>query len=352
MAKTIVGLYNDRTTAERALQDLEQRGFGRDHLRFASKEKGSRHSYEQDADEYRNPDSLTNVGVPKDEAKYYTDGLNDGGSLIIARVHDSNVDEAAEIMSRHNPARYEEASGSYVMAGDSSSGSSRETRTHSQTSERQRGTGGNGEGRTEERYQEVEEDLHVGKRAVARGGVRVHQHVETEREEETLRLRDEKVNVERRKVDRTLDPSEADRAFRDDTTEMVERTEEPVVRKEARVTGEVAVGKETNVREETVGADLRRVRVEVEKLPAEKYERHESDFRQHYEQQYGSSGKDYQDYQDAYRYGVAAHAAYNGRDYREVEPHLRDDYSENYGGRSSWNDVSDAVRRGYESAGR
>ena len=48
----------------------------------------------------------------------------------------------------------------------------------------------------------VEEQLSVGKREVERGGVRVRSYVVETPVEETVRLRDETVNVERRRVDR------------------------------------------------------------------------------------------------------------------------------------------------------
>jgi len=347
MAKTIVGLYDDRSTAHSALKELEARGFGKDHLRFASREKGERHTYEHDADDFRDPSSLTRYGIPQEEAEFYAEGLRRGGSLIITRVHDSNAEEAADIMARHNPAHYENRNKAYRESGQKYDQKASAYSEDEQRAERERYSG-----ERQQRFQEIEEHLKVGKRDVVRGGVRVHQHVDTEREEETLRLREEHVDVQRRNVDRTLSPDEADRAFRDDSVEVTERAEEAVVSKEARVTGEVSVGKQSNVREETVGADVRRTRVEVEKIPAETYAKHDSSFRQHYEKNYGSQGGRYEDYEPAYRYGAAASSAYEGRSYSEVEPHLRSDYSERYGDRNAWEKVKDAVRSGYEGMRR
>lgn len=346
MAKTIVGLYDDRAAASRAIKDLETRGFDKEHLSFMSHEEGSRSSYERDANEFRDPRALTDHGVPKEEADFYAEGLRRGGTLIVARVHDSNAEEAADIMARHNPARYEDRSKAYRESGHSSyDQNAAPFSSEEQRSERER----HGD-QSNQRFQEIEEHLKVGKREAVRGGVRVHQRVESEREEETLRLREEHVKVDRRDVDRTISEDEADRAFKDDTTEMVERSEEAVVSKEARVTGEVAVGKETEYRDETVGAEVRRVRVDVEQIPEEKYHQHESRFREHYEKQYASHNGDYEDYQHAYQYGMAANSAYNGRDFREVEAHLQNDYTKNYSDGTEWSDVKGAVRSGYESA--
>jgi stress response protein YsnF len=344
MAKTVVGLYDDRTTALRAMKDLEARGFNKDHLSFASTERGDRHNYERDADSFRDPSAFTRHGVPNEEAEFYAEGLRRGGSLIVARVHDSNAEEAADIMARHNPARYEQRTKAYRESGferyDRNAANYSEDE---QRAERERYAGDR-----QQRFQEIEEHLKVGKREVVRGGVRVHQHVDTEREEETLRLREEHVDVDRRNVDRTLSPEEADRAFQEGSVEITERAEEAVVTKEAHVTGEVAVGKTSDVRTETVGADVRRTRVEVEQISGEEYERHSAGFRQHYDQHYVGQGR-YEDYEPAYRYGAAAASTYSGRDYADVERDLERDYSDRYGDRTAWQKVKDAVRHGWDS---
>jgi len=344
MAKTVVGLYDDRTTALRAMKDLEARGFNKDHLSFASTERGDRHNYEHDANNFRDPGAFTRYGVPQEEADFYAEGLRRGGSVIVARVHDSNAEEAADIMARHNPARYEDRHKAYREAGYS--GYDRNSKAFSeeeQRTERERYADDR-----QRRFQEIEEHLKVGKREVVRGGVRVHQHVETEREEETLRLREEHVDVERRNVDRALSPDEADRAFRDDSVEVVERSEEAVVTKEARVTGEVAVGKTAQVHEETVGADVRRTRVEVEQIAGETLAKHSDAFRQHYDRTYAGQGR-YEDYEPAYRYGAAAASQYGDRSYSDVERDLERDYTSQYGDRTPWQKVKDAVRHGWDS---
>ena len=81
--------------------------------------------------------------------------------------------------------------------------------------------------------------------------------------EEQVRLREERVRVERRPVNRPV--TEADlAAFREGTIEITERAEVPVVDKQARVVEEVAVGKEVGERTETVRDTVRRTEVEVD----------------------------------------------------------------------------------------
>ncbi len=119
-----------------------------------------------------------------------------------------------------------------------------------------------------EAVQVVEEELEVGKREVATGGVRVTSSVSEVPVEETVTLREEKVEAERKNVDRKLSPQEADAAFRDKTLEMTETAEQVEVSKQARVVGEVSLGKQVSEREETVRDTVRRTEVEVEKVEA------------------------------------------------------------------------------------
>ena len=117
--------------------------------------------------------------------------------------------------------------------------------------------------------QEVEEELSVGKRKVASGGVRVTTSVSERPVEETVTLREEEVEVERRPADRKLKPEEAEAAFQDKTVEMLGTSEEAEVSKEARVVGEVSLGKRVEERKETVKDTVRRTEVEVEKIKPE-----------------------------------------------------------------------------------
>ena len=97
----------------------------------------------------------------------------------------------------------------------------------------------------------VEEDISIGKREVERGHVRIYSRVTEQPVEESVRLREEKVTVERRPVDRPA--TEADfAAAGKDVIEMTEKAEEPVVSKRARVVEEVVVHKDVTEHTETV----------------------------------------------------------------------------------------------------
>jgi uncharacterized protein (TIGR02271 family) len=121
-----------------------------------------------------------------------------------------------------------------------------------------------------ETVQVVEEELEVGKRRVATGGVRVTSSVSEVPVEETVTLREEKVEAERKNVDRELSPEEAEAAFQGRTVEATGTSEEAEVTKQARVVGEVSIGKQTKEREETVRDTVRRTEVDVEQIGAAK----------------------------------------------------------------------------------
>lgn len=108
----------------------------------------------------------------------------------------------------------------------------------------------------------VEEELRVGKRDVDQGGVKVKSHVVETPVTEDVSLKQERVSVERRPVNRPLSANE--RAFQDRTIEVEQRGQEAVVSKEARVTEEVVVNKDVRERNQKVSDTVRRTEVEVE----------------------------------------------------------------------------------------
>ncbi len=115
------------------------------------------------------------------------------------------------------------------------------------------------------KLQEVEEELKVGKRVVAKGGVRIFSRMTEVPVTETVRLREERADIKRTAVDRPA--TEADlNAFKDGSIEVREMSEEAVVSKTARVTGEVEVGKTATEREETIRDTVRKTKVDVEQI--------------------------------------------------------------------------------------
>jgi len=112
----------------------------------------------------------------------------------------------------------------------------------------------------------VEEELRVGTREVESGGVRVDTRVEETPVEEQVTLREERVHVDRRPVDRPASDADFDRV-QEGAVEVRERREEAVVDKQARVVEEVVINRDVEERTETIRDTVRRTDVDVDETP-------------------------------------------------------------------------------------
>jgi len=204
----------------------------------------------------------------------------------------------------------------------------------------------------------VQEELKVGKREVQRGGVRVFSRVVETPVDQTIGLREEHVNVERRPVDQPISSADAT-AFKEQSIELRETAEEAVVQKSARVVEEVLVGKEVSQRQEQIHDTVRHTEVQVENLAgdttlgASRTGGLGSDdaWRKDWDTNYSSLGGSYDDYAPAYRYGneMRSSSQYKGRDWNDVESDLRTNWeSRNAGGASTWEKFKAAVRHGWD----
>jgi uncharacterized protein (TIGR02271 family) len=111
----------------------------------------------------------------------------------------------------------------------------------------------------------AEEELHVGKREVGHGRVRIQSRVVERPVQEQVTLREERVDVERRPVSGEYrEGALSGDPFQERTIEVEERGEEAVVSKEARVVEEVVVRKDVEQRTETVSDTVRKTEVDVE----------------------------------------------------------------------------------------
>jgi uncharacterized protein (TIGR02271 family) len=202
----------------------------------------------------------------------------------------------------------------------------------------------------------VEEELKVAKREVQTGGVRVNARTEQRPVEEQVDLREERVNVERRPVDRPATAADFNQAFTEGTIEVTERAEEAVVQKEARVVEEVVVNKEATERAETVHDTVRRTEVDIQPVEvgsgsaaAGDFDNFESEFRTDYRTSHRGSDYGYEQAKPAYRYGYEL-AGDRGRDgeWTSVESDARRRWEERNPG--TWDKFKDAARYAYDRA--
>jgi len=262
MASTVVGLFESRSEAEAALNDLVGSGFSRGDIDLKAAGGGT-----GDDGLIR---ELEGEGVPAADARLYAEGVQAGDALEIAHTSDDRAAMAQDIMNRHGALDIHDAftqrggtqtTGMATGAGVAAASAKTTANTAMNTAMNTAGTK-NVQGETV--IPIVEEELAVGKRQIQRGGVRVFQRVEERPVSEQVTLREEHVTVQRHAVDRAV--TGADTAFREGTIEVTETSEVPVVSKEARVVEEVVVGKTATDRVETVQDTVRRTDVEVEEV--------------------------------------------------------------------------------------
>jgi len=344
--------------------------------------------------------ALTNSGVPAHEARQYDQGLSMGHALVSVHVRNDDPNRIIEIMQRHDPLdidRIGKGTAGATAAGVGAAGAGaglfggkrQKTRPsggkdrfdrsedradpigRKQPQDRRfqgdldrssapysgRDEGPDVDTRRDPSYDTsrrdqdrtvplVEEDVEVGKRTVERGGVRVRTFPVTEEVERDVRLRDETIDVDRRKVgDRPVEPG--GEAFREQSFEVHEQDEEPVIRKSAHVREELHVGKHATERTERVRAQARHTEVEIERLTPGEAARYEPRFRRHFSDRF--RGESYDRYRPAYEFGASLARSNGERSWSEIERDARVRWESSQAGRDlPFDQARDCIRYGFD----
>jgi uncharacterized protein (TIGR02271 family) len=199
--------------------------------------------------------------VDEDERGFYAEAVRRGSTVVTATVDDNVLDRASDVMNTHGAVDFDRRTAQYRASGYQRYDGQAPLYGPDETAREIQAYGAGGE----IALPVIEESLHVGKRAVQRGGVRVVSRTTERPVEETVSLRSEQVHVERRPVDREVSAADL-AAVRDDTFDVTTTSEEAVVSKQARVVEEVVVGKEVTQRDETIRDTVRRTDVDVEQV--------------------------------------------------------------------------------------
>jgi uncharacterized protein (TIGR02271 family) len=359
MENTVVGVYDDKSQAQSAMNELLASGFSRNNVQMNPEHMPTAAGTTATSDTghgighfFR---SLFGMDDADRSSDVYSEAVRRGSVVLVVAVDaDDQRDRAMDVMNRYDPVDIDERATHWRSQGWSSFDTSapilsedeiRQDRSRypaRPASASASATASRTE--AEAKIPVVQEELKVGKREVQRGGVRVHQRVRETPVQENVQLREEHVKVERHPVDQPA--SEADlAAFKEGSVEMREMAEEPVVEKTARVVEEVVVAKEVTQETASINETVRSTEVEVQPLSAAD----DADYRRHWQTAYGSSGGRYEDYDDAYRYGSRLSGTERFKNYRwdDVEPDVRRDWESTHPG-STWDKVKDAVRYGVE----
>jgi len=300
MAQTVVGFFDNAAEAQRAVEQLVSNGFDRSRIDVSSgagrgtdtlsasdttstsgtlSTSGDR-DYDGDRD---HENGITRFfknlfGDNDDEANRYSRvGMRSNSIVTVHAQSSDEAERAADLLDDYGAVNVNERDAQYSSTGtsgdyDRTTGVSDTTRTgdtdYDRTSAYSDTDGRSNVGDTTDRdttINRIEENLEVGKRTVERGGVRVRSRIVERPVEESIRLREEHVTVERNPVDRPVGRDELAN-FQDRDIELTERAEVPVVNKEARVVEEIRVSKDVDEREETVRDTVRNTEVDVENL--------------------------------------------------------------------------------------
>jgi stress response protein YsnF len=302
MAQTVIGMFDNAAEAQQAVQKLTSKGFSRDNIDVTNGSAGltdSSAASSSTEEESGISKFFKNLFSDDDDTDKYTHVARRSQSIVTVHAQSSDeAEDAADILDDCGAVNVDERAASYGYAGSGRSGFSADSSTTDFT-----GTGttalgaadytgtpglnsdrttGDFVGDTGSTYTNsdinttnnttkipiIEENLEVGKREVVRGGTRLRSRIVERPVEESLRLREETVHVNRNPVDRAA-TSEDLANFSGREIEMTETAEVPVVNKEARVVEEVSLGKEVSERTETVSDTVRKTEVDIEDLSSD-----------------------------------------------------------------------------------
>lgn len=380
--RNVVGVFEDYKMAERAVRDLTTAGIPRESIEVKSNFMTGTAGHSTHSEESQEGGisgffhRLFGGEESNTEAGHYSEALRRGNAVVTVTGSPDQMERAADIMNSAGAIDIDRQVERFRQTGYQGYDPGAPPYTYDQAvsererlrspegaveSERLRGSEegaeraqrkefhGSDEGRS---IPVVEEELQVGKRVVRRGGVRIYSHVVEHPVEQKVELREERVRVERRPVDRAAGSGDADR-LQEQSVEVTEYAEEPVIQKRTRVREEVVISKDTTMRTEQVRDNVKRTEVEVERMGqgegAAARSDYRSEFRRDWQERYANSGQKYETYEPAYDYGyrVANEPRYRGRNWSDVEDDLRTDYMRT-NPNSSWDTMKGAVRYGWE----
>lgn len=254
MTHTVVGLFDSKEEARDAMQALVEAGFIKEDVDVSNRkltEAAVPSTTDESGDLTDDVSNFFNNLFSDDEntRQTYTYAARDAEAILTVQTDSQDrAEKAADILDNNGAINVNERAAQYQQR-------------FAQTGAGRQGTEAEGE----VTIPVVEENLAVGKRAVETGGVRVRSRVIEKPVEETVRLREEHVVIDRRPVNRAVTDADLDN-FKEGEFVVTEHAEKAVVSKEARVVEEIAVGKNVDVHEETVSDTVRRTDVDVEEI--------------------------------------------------------------------------------------
>ncbi|MDB5247579.1 MAG: hypothetical protein JWQ40_1973 [Segetibacter sp.] len=268
MAQTVIGMFDNAAEAQQAVQELTSRGFSRSSIDVSNPSSLPTASSASSSNSEDDDNGITKFfkSLFSDDSDKYTAVATRSQSIVTVHAQtEDEAEDAADILDDCGAVDVDERAASYGITGAGASNFSADNTIEDLSGTR--GTTGYNTASAGEatKIPIIEENLEVGKREVLKGGVRLRSRIVERPVEESLRLREESVHIERTPVNRAATSDDLSN-FRNTEIEMTETAEVPVVSKEARVVEEVSLGKEVNERTETISDTVRKTEVDVDNL--------------------------------------------------------------------------------------
>lgn len=261
MNQTVIGIFENKTEAQHAVQDLMSEGITREKVDIAAESATGHRDTTTTAHtrDDRNDDSFSNFFSSlfgnNDEARSYSEVARRGWIVTVHADSRQEAERSAEVLDKNGAVDVDERARQY-RAGGAAAAHHGSATTSTRSND------------TDQSVPVIEEKVEIGKRVVETGGARLRSRIIEKPVEEKLRLRQEHLHIERNPVNRPA--TEADLAnFKDGEINVTERAEIPMVNKEARVVEEIKLGKDVQEHEETVRENVRSTDVDIEKIRPE-----------------------------------------------------------------------------------
>lgn len=267
MEKTVVAIFNSMDEAEIAADDLFDNGFLKENIDVSSGEK-----YEEDEE---GESGITRFfknlfGTNDEKTKRYSRVARKGYVVAVHTHSEEESLEACEILDDNGAIDVNDHYRKHLaqLYNDEFEKNEETEEEIEDNNERDINNEITEDDESTETIPVIEEEMEVHKKEVPTGGVRVRSRIIEKPVEENLRLREEHIHVERRKVDRTPTDEEL-KNFKNQTTEFTEHAEVPEVEKTPKVVEEVRLQKDVDHRNETVRDKVQRKDVDVEDIDDE-----------------------------------------------------------------------------------
>ena len=272
MALTVVGIFDDASDAQQAVDALVEKGFSRSNIDLSAGRSSDSYSTTSGTDSYNttsntstNDDKSSGIGGffsslfgsdDDDNTKKYSTVGNRGSIVTVHAQTEDEADRAADILDDNGAVDVDDRATEYGYAATTGTTTGLvDTAAVVPTTDTDAG----------QSIKVIEENLEVGKRTVETGGVRLRSRIVSRPVEESVRLREERVTVTRTPVNRPVSTTDLN-AFQEGEITMTEHAEVPVVSKTANVVEEISVGKEVSERDQVISDTVRKTEVDVENL--------------------------------------------------------------------------------------